>query len=69
MQTYGVDYNETWAPTGRAATLRVLFALAAQCGWEIWGFDVSSAFLNAEEVYVEHPIGFHDGAHKVYQLM
>jgi hypothetical protein len=72
MQTYGVDYNETWAPTGRAATLRVLFALAAQYGWEIWGFDVSSAFLNAElheEVYMEQPIGFHDGSHNVYQLM
>jgi hypothetical protein len=35
MQTYGIDYNETWASTGRAATLRVLFALAAQCGREM----------------------------------
>jgi hypothetical protein len=71
MQTYEVDYNETWAPTGRA-TLRVLFALAAQYGWDIWGFDVSSAFLNAElhdQVYMEQPVGFRDGSSNVYQLL
>jgi hypothetical protein len=72
MQNYGVDYNKAWAPTVRATTLRALFAPAAQYGWEIWGFDVSSAFLNAElheEVYMEQRIGIHDGSQNVYQLL
>ncbi|RDX85072.1 hypothetical protein CR513_33794, partial [Mucuna pruriens] len=45
----------------RLDTVRVLLALAAQCGWEVFQLDVTSAFLRGklkEEVFVQHPEGF-----------
>lgn len=34
-QTEGVDYNDTYAPTGRLASFRILVAVAAAKGWNI----------------------------------
>jgi hypothetical protein len=61
QQTNGIDYNETFAPTVRYTTLRVLFALACYHDLEVEQFDVVSAFLNAdvhETIYMHQPEGF-----------
>ena len=72
-QKHGIDYEETFAPTARLTSFRLLLALAAHHGWPIHQMDVKSAFLNGyleEEVYVEQPPGFPSGnpRDKVFRL-
>ena len=60
-QRIGIDFDETFAPTARITSIRVVLALAGHHGWPIYQMDVKSAFLNGdlqEEVYVEQPPGF-----------
>ena len=60
-QQYGIDYEETFAPTSRMTTIRTVVALAAHRGWKVHQLDVKTAFLNGdlqEEVYVKQPPGF-----------
>lgn len=60
-QIYGLDYNETFAPTGKHTTLRLALALAAENGWHDESYDVETAFLNSllkEEIYMKQPPGF-----------
>ncbi|KAH9292782.1 hypothetical protein KI387_042035, partial [Taxus chinensis] len=62
-QQEGIDYDETFAPTAKIKTIRVVCALAAQNGWKLQQMDVKSAFLNGdlkEEVYMAQPEGFVD---------
>jgi len=59
-QMEGVDYDETFAPTVRFESVRLLVAFAASMGWELDQMDVATAFLYArleEETYVEIPEG------------
>ena len=70
-QTYGVDYNETYAPVAKLASIRILFAIAAAYDLEIDQMDVVTAFLAnllEEEIYMEQPEGFTDGTDKVCKL-
>ncbi|KAK4699290.1 hypothetical protein P7C70_g6971, partial [Phenoliferia sp. Uapishka_3] len=65
MQTEGLDYTETFSPTVRQASVRAILALAAQNGWLLQQFDVSSAYLHGvlkEEVYLRQPPGFGDNS-------
>lgn len=60
-QVPGVDYGDTFAPTGKPSSLRILVAVAAVMGWEIHQMDAVTAFLNgilSEELYVEIPEGY-----------
>eukprot|EP00253_Pinus_taeda_P026080 PITA_26080 len=73
-QKEGVDYEETFAPTEKWATIWTLFALAAQNGWKVHQMDVKTAFLNGdlkENVFISEPEGFavkvHE--HKVWKLV
>lgn len=62
-QTEGVDYTETFAPTGRLASFRALVSIAASKGWEIHAMDAIAAFLNSvlqETIYMELPEGLFD---------
>jgi hypothetical protein len=57
-QVKGLDYSETWAPTAKQTTARILFHLAAVLNLELDAMDVDQAFLNGEleeEVYMEPP--------------
>ncbi|MBW0541403.1 hypothetical protein O181_081118, partial [Austropuccinia psidii MF-1] len=59
-QTPGVDFDKTYAPTGRLNSLRCLIAHAASRGLHFHQIDVKSAFLNAplaEIVYLSIPQG------------
>jgi Reverse transcriptase (RNA-dependent DNA polymerase) len=59
-QTYGIDYDETYAPVVRYSSLRMVLALAAHYDLELHHMDVKSAYLNGdleEEIYMEQPEG------------
>ena len=47
-QRAGIDYEQTFAPVAKFATIRVLLALACESNWEVRGIDVKTAFLNRE---------------------
>lgn len=47
-QREGVDYDETYAPTGKPASLRLLIALAAIFAWEVHQMDAITAFLKSD---------------------
>lgn len=62
MQKKGVDYDETFSPVVRHATLRLLFALAVKLNLDITHLDVTTAFLNGdleETIFMQKP-GFPD---------
>jgi hypothetical protein len=47
-QTYGVDYNKSFAPIAKFTSIHCIFALAALEDMEIHQMDVKIAFLNGE---------------------
>ncbi|CAI7883703.1 unnamed protein product [Closterium sp. NIES-53] len=60
-QGQGVDYFETFSPTPKMTTLRVLLPIAAQRDYELHSLDFSIAFLQGslhEEIWLRRPPGF-----------
>jgi hypothetical protein len=47
-QTFGVDYNETFAPVAKFVLIHCILALAAIEDMEIHQMDVKIAFLNGD---------------------
>lgn len=59
-QSYGVDYEETFAPVAKLNSVRVILSLAANLDWPLHQLDIKNAFLNGdleEEVYMQIPPG------------
>ncbi|CAI7733597.1 unnamed protein product, partial [Closterium sp. NIES-53] len=57
----GVDFFETFSPTPKMTTLRVLLHVAAQRDYAHHSLDFSTAFLQGslhEEIWLRHPPGF-----------
>lgn len=60
-QIEGIDYSETYAPTGRLATLRTCLSICAREGLEVVQMDAVGAFLNGvpdETLYIRPPKGY-----------
>ena len=52
-QTFGIDYNEMYAPVSRLASLWTICAIAVRNDWPIHQMDVYNAYVDAD---LEEPI-------------
>ncbi|CAI7763169.1 unnamed protein product [Closterium sp. NIES-53] len=60
-QRQGVDFFQTFSPTPKMTTLRVLLHVAAQRDYELHSLDFSTALLQGslhEEIWLRRPPGF-----------
>ncbi len=68
-QTHGIDYEETFAPIAKMATVRTMIVVVASRGWVLHQMDVKNAFLHGElqeKVYLDQPLGYEDMNHPNY---
>jgi len=59
-QEYGIDYKETFAPTLKQDTIRIITVIAVNMNFKIKQIDINSAYLNAplnEHIYMKAPEG------------
>lgn len=65
-QRLGVDYDETFSPVVKSATVRIVLSLALSQNWPVHRLDVKNAFLHgtlSEIVYYSQPSSFVDSTH------
>lgn len=60
-QVPGIDFGKMFAPVAKAASIRIISALAAHNNWELDAFDAKRVFLwgkLTEDMYMRQPPGF-----------
>lgn len=70
-QKINIDYTEIFSPVARFELIRILISAACANDYEIYQFDIKTAFLYSdleEDVYMEQPKDFNDGSGRVCKL-
>ena len=70
-QVYEVDYLETFSPTPRRTTIRMVMQKAIQEGMIVHQMDFDTAYLNADldcDIFVKPPDGFMENPNMVWKL-
>ena len=60
-QIFGKDFYETYSPTTRLSTIRILMCIAISNNYQLKQMDIKTAYLNApieEDVVIKQPEGF-----------
>lgn len=63
-QRPGIDFEETFSPVAKYASIRAVLSLAAASGMHLVQFDIKTVFLNGdleENIFMAQPKGFDDG--------
>jgi len=73
IQTYGVDYIETFSPVARLNSVHILISVAVNHQWPMYQLDIKNAFLHGdlyEEIYMDQSSGYvvSGSENLVYQL-
>jgi len=61
IQTYGIDYFETFLPVAWMNSIRILFSIVINLSWPLFQLDIKNAFLYGdlrEKVYMKQPPGY-----------
>jgi hypothetical protein len=62
-QQYGVDYEDTFSPMVKPATIWLIMSMAMSKGWSLRQLDIHIAFLHGvleEEVFMRQSPGYED---------
>lgn len=71
-QRAGQDFHETYAPTLKYHSVRLILSIAIQSNWRVHHVDVKTAYLNSpldEELYINQPFCYEDGSGRVCRLL
>jgi hypothetical protein len=68
-QRYGIEYEDTFSPVVKAATIQIVLSIAISKGWSLRQLDMQNTFLHGvleEEVYMKQLPGYEDKQHPNY---
>jgi hypothetical protein len=68
-QCYGIDYEDTFSPVVKAATIQIVLSIAVSRRWSLRQLDMRNVFLHGvpeEEAYMRQPPRYEDTQHPNY---